>query len=325
LQAGWLYTSGNKIMVADGNGSGTQWMGRGTNMDDVFLCGFNANFASIPTKSDAAAISVGESILSWNANFIRISLSMNSFGGQTYTWNKAGQTPTTYQTLMTNVINTLATGNVYVLVTLRSHSTMVESFAGNEATYMPTAATDAIYQGIVDSFATNKNVLFAVTNEPTGDSATIATTLAHAVNTIRTEEAKLGVPNHIVSVQGTNWTSDISYYSSHPINSPNIVYEVHGYPPSPSSYTFANIPVIIGEYGLLSDSNAFFKDIEGKMISSLAWDFDPYSNCAPDLVNITRNSGNLNAPITPSAWGNVVKAYLENPGNFNAGVRAVDN
>ncbi len=38
--AGWLYTNGNKIMVSTGS-TGTQWMGRGVNVDDIFLCGDN--------------------------------------------------------------------------------------------------------------------------------------------------------------------------------------------------------------------------------------------------------------------------------------------
>ena len=38
--AGWLYTDGNKIMVSTGS-TGTQWMGRGVNMDDIFMCGYD--------------------------------------------------------------------------------------------------------------------------------------------------------------------------------------------------------------------------------------------------------------------------------------------
>ena len=38
--AGWLYTSGGKIFVSDGT-SGTPWMGRGVNVDDIFLCGYD--------------------------------------------------------------------------------------------------------------------------------------------------------------------------------------------------------------------------------------------------------------------------------------------
>ncbi|NOU31042.1 MAG: hypothetical protein HOO96_24350 [Polyangiaceae bacterium] len=84
------------------------------------------------------------------------------------------------------------------------------------------------------------------------------------------------------------------------------MYEVHGYPPAPASYTFAELPVIVGEYGTLADVPAFFADLETKQIPSLAWDMAPYSNCAPDLVAVNRSSTNL----VPNAWGSTVKAYL---------------
>ena len=43
--AGWLYTVAgqNQVYVSNGS-SGTVWMGRGVNMDDVFLCGYNEGF-----------------------------------------------------------------------------------------------------------------------------------------------------------------------------------------------------------------------------------------------------------------------------------------
>jgi hypothetical protein len=125
---------------------------------------------------------------------------------------------------------------------------------------------------------------------------------------IRGEEDRLGVPHHLVSVQGNSWTADISFYGSSPLTYDNVVYEVHGYPPSTMSYTYANLPVILGEYGSLPSGGeaAFYADVEAKRIPNLAWDFDPYSNCAPDLVNVTQSASNL----TPTAWGMTVQSYL---------------
>ncbi|CAN5361849.1 hypothetical protein BH09MYX1_BH09MYX1_22380 [soil metagenome] len=128
----------------------------------------------------------------------------------------------------------------------------------------------------------------------------------HAVGVIRAEEDKLKVPHHLVSVQGFNWTSDISAYAAKPLPYDNVVYEVHGYPPKAAEYTFSNIPVIIGEYGSLASSSAFYADVEQKQIPNLAWDFEPYSNCAPDLLVVNQSSSNL--VTTP--WGDTVKAYL---------------
>jgi hypothetical protein len=90
------------------------------------------------------------------------------------------------------------------------------------------------------------------------------------------------------------------------------VYEVHGYPPAASSYTYSNIPVIIGEYGSLPANDAgtdpaFFNDLETKKIPSLAWDFDSYNNCAPDLVNANQSTTNITAT---AGWGTMVQAYL---------------
>ena len=151
--------------------------------------------------------------------------------------------------------------------------------------------------------------MFGLTNEPGGNklsNAQIAAAMSHAVGVIRAEEDKLGVPHHIVSVQGNGWTSDISFYASTPIAYENVVYEVHGYPPTAASYTYSNIPVIIGEYGTLADSTSFFADLEAKQIPNLAWDFDSYSDCAPDLLTVNQSATTL----TPSAWGSTVQNYL---------------
>jgi len=163
----------------------------------------------------------------------------------------------------------------------------------------------------VKALGTVATVLFGITNEPGGNllsNDTIRKAMEHAVSTIRAEEDKLGVPHHVVSVQGNGWTSDISFYSANPLQADNVVYEVHGYPPPPESYTYQNIPVIIGEYGSLDATSApaFFADVEGKHIPNLAWDFDPYSNCSPDLVDVDQSPTTL----TPSDWGKIVQGYL---------------
>jgi len=173
--------------------------------------------------------------------------------------------------------------------------------------------SDAVYVALVDAFKNDKFVLFGLTNEPGGNllaNDQIRGAMDHAVATIRAEEDKLGVPHHIVSVQGQGWTSDISFYAATPplITYDNVVYEVHGYPPAASSYAYSNIPVIIGEYGSLDAglAPAFFADLDRKQIPSLAWDFDSYSNCAPDLLQVNQSSTSL----LPSDWGKLVQTYL---------------
>jgi hypothetical protein len=303
--AGWLFTKGSQIFVSNGATS-APWMGRGVNVDDIFLCGGNSTLSMTDPATTLDAI-VSGAITGWKATFLRMSLAMNSDTTKV-SWLSD---PAQYKTPMTNVIQAIGTHeNVYVLVTLRSDATMVETDQGNEATYIPQAGTDAVYTALVDSFAHDSFVMFGLTNEPgTIASSALVPVLSHAVSVIRAEEDLLGVPHHIVTVQGTGWDQDISFYSATPLPYDNVVYEFHYYPANgttAASYTYTNIPVLIGEYGM-TDPSAFFVDVEAKQIPSAAWDFEPYSNCAPDLVAVTDSASTL-TPTSP--WGTAVQAYL---------------
>jgi hypothetical protein len=319
LPAGWLYTSGAKIYESNGAG-GAPWMGRGVNLDDIFLCGYDDTLWMTNPDQTLEAIVTGL-MSGWKPTFVRVSLGMDSYPTVTSWLTDAAQ----YKTPMTNVIQAIGENpGVHVLVTLRSDASMIGQDTADgdaEATGLPSdstttpdkttypTGTDAVYQALVDTFANDGYVLFGLTNEPGGDklsSATIAAAMSHAVGVIRDEEDKLGVPHHVVSVQGNGWTSDISTYAATPLPYDNVVYEVHGYPPTTASYTYANIPVILGEYGSLTDATSFYADVESKQIPNLAWDFEPYSDCSPDLLNVTTSSTTL----TPSAWGQTVQAYL---------------
>jgi hypothetical protein len=335
--AGWLYTSGAKIYESNGSGSGTQWMGRGVNIDDIFFCGYNNSlWMSGPDTTLEQVISA--LMTGWKPSFVRVSLAMDSYGTPV-SWLSD---PSQYKTPMVDVINTLAGySGVHVLVTLRSDASMMGQDTGTgdpEATGIPSSSattpnasefptgTDAVYVALVDAFANSGAVMFGLSNEPGGNTAsnsTLAAAMNHAVGVIRTEENRLGVSHHIVSVQGNSWTSNIAFYAeasgggypdggSGLITYDNVVYEVHGYPPPASEYTYPNIPVILGEYGSLPASDAgtdttFFDDIETKQIPNLAWDFEPFTNCSPDLVDVTANSTDI---VATSPWGTMVKSYL---------------
>jgi hypothetical protein len=322
IPAGWLYTGGNKIYVSDGTSSGKVWMGRGVNIDDIFLCGYDNTLWM--TSPDATLESVVSGLISsWKPSFVRVSLGMDS-DSTVVSWLTK---PAQYKTPMTNVVDAIGKNpGVYVLVTLRSDVTMIgqdETDGDLEATGLPSdstttpsptmfpTGTDAVYVALVDSFATSSFVMFGLTNEPGGDKlsdATISAAMSHAVGVIRAEEDRLHVPHHIVSVQGNGWTSDVSFYSTTPLPYDDVVYEVHGYPPSASGYTYSNIPVILGEYGSLDSGSAatLYADLESKQIPNLAWDFEPYSDCSPDLLDVTDDATMLN----PTAWGSIVQGYL---------------
>ena len=303
IPSGWLYTEAGKIYVSNGT-SGTPWMGRGVNVDDLFFCGYNGNLWMSNPGSTLQTLT-SNLISTWKPTFVRLSLGMASYAQASWT---SGD-PSVYKTPMTNVIGALgANPGVYVLVTLRSDATMT-NYGTDDATYLPTTSTDAVYTALVDTFANDKFVLFGVSNEPGGNSltnATIRSAMDHAVGVIRAEEDKLGVPHHVVSVQGNDWTSDISFYATNPLSWDNVVYEVHGYPPAASSYTYSNLPVIVGEYGYLTNASTFFADLESKGIPSTAWDFDSFSDCSPDLLTINQSATNLVA----STWGSTVQSYL---------------
>jgi hypothetical protein len=301
IPAGWLYTSGNHVYVSNGT-TGTVWVGRGVNVDDTYLCGYNGSQWMTNAATELTAM-MSNVVTNWKPSFVRMSLSMYSYPQTPATWIGTSA----YKTSMTNVIESMTQAGVYVMVTLRSDSTMQEG--AGEPTGLETTSTDPTYVALVDSFANDSHVMFGLANEPGGNAFSntqIRSAMDHATSVIRAEENKLGVPHHVVSVQGNSWTSDISFYSSSPLSEDNVVYEVHGYPPATSSYTYSNIPVVIGEYGTLSNSTTFFADLESKQIPNLAWDFEPYSNCAPDLVTV-----NLNPTSTvDTGWGSTVQAYL---------------
>jgi hypothetical protein len=290
------------------------------NVDDLFFCGYN--YMLMTQNAEALLKTELDGLFSaWKPNFVRMSLGMNSYPVKA-SWLADDAK---YKAPMTRVIQALAAHpNTYVLVTLRSDVTMIGADPGDaEPTGVPSDATntpdktlypsgtDAVYVALVDSFATDPHVLFGLTNEAGGNTGTedkIRAAMSHGVSTIRAEEDKLGVPHHLVSVQGLGYTGNISMYGKQPLAQDNVVYELHGYPPSSNAYTFNNIPVIIGEYGSLDAGSApaFFQDLETKQISSLAWDFDPYSNCAPDLLDITHDASQL----TANDWGKLVQGYL---------------
>ncbi|MFO0551637.1 MAG: cellulase family glycosylhydrolase [Polyangiaceae bacterium] len=316
MPAGWLLTKpgDNKVYVSDG-ASESVWVGRGVNVDDMFLCGYNYGFWMSNPGGDQALGAVFDALVAeWHPTFLRLSLSMNSFS-PVVGWTSDNA----YKTAMTNIIKGLgAHPNTYVLVTLRSDTTMVEPNGGScgqgdDAICLPSNATDDVYRALVTTFKDDAFVLFGIANEPGGLSSTdsdIRSRMDHAVSVIRAEEDQLGVPHHIVSVQGNQWTSKIGFYDNDPLPYDNVVYEYHSYPPTSAGYTMSNIPVIIGEYGPLngdtSFASSFYNDVEAKSIPNLAWSLSPYSNCAPDLTQVTYDDS-----LTTTAWGQVVRTYLQ--------------
>jgi hypothetical protein len=334
VPAGWLYTNYQEFNYSTGTG-GYPWMGRGVNVDDLFLGGGNNPLGRVPDAGGTLQTLIATVISQWKPTFLRISLGMDSYPNPV-SWVTGVGDAATYKTPMTQVITSIASQGVYVLVSLRSDTSMTQTYG--EGSDIPTPTTDAVYKALVDSFSSSPYVMFGISNEPGGqtmeDAGAIASVMSHAVYVIRTEENRLVVPHHIVAVQGTNYTHNIYYYNTAPLVDcgglpcDNVVYEYHGYEPMttttpPNTYLCPNIPVIVGEYGpqqgsggsnwdygdpVVFDAGGFYQNVEANKIPNLAWDMEPFSDDSPDLVYVTGNTG-----LDASTWGAVVKTYLGDP------------
>ena len=332
VPSNWLYTSGNKINKSTGTG-GTQWMARGVNVDDLFLGGGNSPLGSVSDAGGTLRTLIANLVTTWKPTFLRVSLDMKTYA--TVSWLDAGGTVPEYKTQMTEVINSIGSLGVYVLVTLRSDASMIDECTGcddPEATGLPSnstnapsgypGGTDRVYRALVDSFAgsTYSNfIIFGVSNEPGGgtlDGGTISSAMGHAVSVIRAEEDLKGVPHHLVSVQGKSFTSDLSIYPNSSLSwYDNVVYEYHAYTTPAAART--DIPVIAGEYGPQwpdggpFDAGAFYTNVEANKIPNLAWDLEPFGSTPVkyDLVHNNDSATHLDA----SAWGAVVQTYLGDP------------
>jgi hypothetical protein len=336
--AGWLHTVTGDNKIYDSNNS--VWVGRGVNIDDLFFGGYNCSFWM--SDGDAAMMATVDVLMSsWKPTFVRVNLSMSGVynvststcpGAVLANWTDPIAS-NTYKATMTKAIEALGNAGAYVLVTLRTDETMIRyasatttepcdcSGSCDTAVCVPTAATDAVYQALVDSFWDKPYVMFGASNEGGGfnpDSATLRTLMSHVVDVIRAQEATHGGQPHLISVQSTGYTSTSSYYSTNPLSQSNVVYEHHGYPPT--DYMHSNIPIIIGEYGPSDMSGSNVSDLSGlndnfetQQISNLAWIFEPINGVTPPLASgwsgvAAANMTETNLQLT--SWGTLVKNYL---------------
>ena len=341
---GWLATSGNHIVNADGS----TWIGRGANLHDTRSCGGG-------TALDGTAINDGVTGVNevkrridvltdqWKASFIRLALESRR-PQDNYV------TDANYRSKVKEIVDYIGTKpGVYVLVSIWLDPSL-------DANGWPTAATNTILAQLAQDFYASSHVLYGVSNEPQNNfdgaqDAQVWTRMNDAVAAIRAAESALGANRHIVTVQGTRgWARDLSYYVTHPITAGggvNVAYETHIYN-SPADFASLllvaptrTIPVIVGEFGPINDqwNQATVSDMQTLMdmakannIPHLAWTFHQY--CPPNLIadtpgvawNTNSTTPNwIGMPIYPTDFGQllinnllpVAPALLNTSFNYN--------
>jgi len=317
VPAGWLYSSGNHLRVSGGTGA---WHARGANLPDTRSCDACTFFAPSTAEVNRRA----DELISWGANFIRLDMeSYASSGGRTQ-WANPLQDPAYVQDLATIVSYIGTHPGVYVMVSMWVDPTIT-------AEGWPSAATGDTWAKLAQVFASQKHVLFGVVNEPQNNydgaqDAQVWTAMNNTVARIRTVEASLGVPNHVVVVQGTGgWARRLGYYVTHPITAGsgrNIAYEVHVYDAASQFNTLfvqpsQTLPVIIGEFGPAgtmseADAQALMDQAETLEIPWLAWTF--HMRCSPNMLTDFSGGGcGLGMALTPTSFGTLVRTQLASP------------
>jgi endoglucanase len=309
--AGWLATSGNRIVNSDGS----VWIGRGANIHDTRSCGGGTLVDGTPINDNATGVAEVKRRIDvltdqWRANFIRLVL-------ESRRPQDSYVADANYRSRIREIVDYIGTKpGVYVLVSVWLDPSL-------DANGWPTVATNAILAQLAQDFYASPHVLYGVSNEPESNfdgaqDAQVWTRMNDAVAAIRAAESALGPNRHIVTVQGTrDWARDLSYYVSHPITAGggvNVAYETHIYN-SPSDFASLllaspsrTIPVIVGEFGPVNDEwhSATVNDMQTLMdmakahnISHLAWTFHQY--CPPNLFADTPGAA-WNADSTTPNW-----------------------
>ena len=137
-----------------------------------------------------------------------------------------------------------------------------------------------------------------------------------AVAAIRAREASLGMPTHLVAVQGTRgWARDLSYYVTRPIaasGGKSVVYETHPYNPSADLAALVfepatSLPVVIGEFGPSagamnsSDAAALMRQATAHGVPWIAWSL--HMRCDPSMLQDLSGGGcGLGMPLRLTDW-----------------------
>ena len=306
----WLRTEGNRIVTSDGQ----VWRGRGANLHDTRSC--NACTSRAPDR-DEVLRRVDELVDVWGANFIRLDL-------ESYASSSVLNDPSYLADVQAIVDHIGEKPGVYVMVSLWHDPSFTDLG-------WPGPGTSTVWEQLATTFANDPHVLYGLVNEPQHNydgsrDAEVWTAMNNTVAAIRAVEDQMGVPHHVVAVQGTGgWARFLQYYVDHPITAgdgENVAYEVHVYDPAS---TFQDrfiapsraLPVIIGEFGpangmSMNDCAELMELAEQNDVPYLAWTF--HMRCPPNLLVDHSNGGcGIDMPLEPSDWGRLFKDRLAQP------------
>jgi len=297
--------SGTRIHIV---GQGV-FRGRGANIHDTRSC--NACTWSAP---DVAEVQRRIDLLvdGWGANFMRLTLeSYASADGRTH-WQGLREDSAYLNDVVTIVDYIGSKPGAYVMVSLWIDPTFTTEG-------WPSSETAEVWRSLVGAIGGKSHVMFGLVNEPENNfdgsqDAQVWQSMNDTVQAIRDEESQLGIPHHVVAVQGTGaWARRLEYYVSHPITAgggENIAYEVHVYDPASAYQSMfvdpaQTLPVIIGEFG--TEAPETLMDLAtANDIPHLAWTF--HMRCPPNLL-VDNSSAGCGSGMTlePSSWGTTIK------------------
>lgn len=321
---GWLQVKGPRIYTSDGK----PFHGRGANLNDTRSCD---SCSWEPPHVDEVLRRVDTLTDVWHANFIRLLLESYGEAGpadgsaRRVHYKSVLEDEQYFQDLMRIVGQVGKKKGAYVLLSIW-HDPSLSPMG------WPTERTRAEWKKIARALKDMPFVMFGLVNEPQKNldgklDGEVWTAMNETVAAIRSVEDPQ--KRHIITVQGTReWARVLDYYTTHPITAGggvNIAYETHVYDPRARfdelvTKPSARIPVVIGEMGIVNDSNAKMSaedtmalmDLAEKLdIPWLAYTF--HTNCPPNLLVDQSGSCGVGASLEPSAWGRIVKERLAKP------------
>lgn len=320
VPAGWLKTDGNQILWWDDE----PFQGRGANVHDTrscWACAWEApNPAEVERRMDWL-------LDEWHGSFVRVSLESYAPGGAevldgAVQWQGVLDDAAYLGDLQRIVRHVGDRERVAVLLSLWVDPTL-------SPTGLPTDATRAVWERLAETFAGDGHVIFGLVDGPAGNTdgvldAQVWEAMNQTVATIREVETRLGVPPHLIAVQGTReGGADLRYYVEHPIEAgggQSIVYDAHikDRPEALAARVLepaATLPVIVGAFSpaapyTLADCGTLMDAADARQIPYLAWTF--HESCTPSLVEAPASGAACAADfaLEPTAWGQLVKDRL---------------